>query len=304
MTIRNPLEWSADQLKFGSRAFRSGGHSVYHPHESVNALRPAICRISTADIRDALRKGLDDFGAYRTDVIFLCMIYPIVGLVLARALFGYDMVPLLFPLASGFAIVGPLAGIGLYEMSRRREQGVTVGWADAFGVLRSPSFAAIVVLGLLLLAILVAWLFAAQAIYSATMGPEPPASIGSFFRDVLTTQPGWTMIGVGIGVGFLFALLAFSVSVISFPLLLDRKVGVGTAVWTSIMAVASNPGPMALWAVIVTVGLVAGSIPLLVGLAVVIPVLGHGTWHLYRKVVRREPGQELPVPERGGPASS
>ena len=94
---------------------------------------------------------MSDFAAYRTDVIFICIIYPLAGLVLARLAAGYDMLPLVFPLASGFALLGPIAAVGLYEMSRRREQGADITWADAFGVVRAPAFGAILVLGLMLL---------------------------------------------------------------------------------------------------------------------------------------------------------
>jgi uncharacterized membrane protein len=255
--------------------------------ETLHSPAPAVRRIAATDLRDVLAKGLADFGAYRTDVVFLCVIYPIVGLVLGRLAFGYGMLPLLFPLASGFALVGPFAAIGLYEMSRQREQGVTVTWANAFGVLRSPSSGAIVVLGLLLVVVFMAWLAAAEVIYLVTLGPAPPASIAQFARDLFTTGPGWTLIVVGVGVGFLFALLVLAISVVSFPLLLDREVGVDTAVWTSVRAVAANPVPMALWGLIVAGSLVIGSLPFFVGLIVVMPVLGHATWHLYRKVVPR-----------------
>jgi uncharacterized membrane protein len=248
---------------------------------------PAVRRIRAADLKDVLARGFGDFGANRTDVIFLCIFYPLVGLVLQRLAAGYEMLPLLFPLASGFALVGPVAAVGLYEMSRRREQGVNVGWIDVFGVVRSPSFGAIVLLGLLLTATFVLWLLVAEAIYLVTLGPEPPASIALFLRDVFTTGAGWVMIGVGVGVGFLFALLVLAISVVSFPLLLDRDVGLEAAVWTSVRAVVANPGPMAIWGLTVAGGLVIGSIPLFVGLVIVLPVLGHSTWHLYRKVVLR-----------------
>src|SRR5262249_14980842 len=243
---------------------------------------PAVRRIAPADLKEVLAKGLADFGAYRTDVVFLCVIYPVVGLVLGRLAFGYGMLPLLFPLASGFALVGPFAGVGLYELSRQREQGVQVTWANAFGVLRAPSFAAIVLLGLLLLVIFFAWMAAAEMLYLVTLGPKPPASLAGFANDLFTTGAGWTLIVAGCGVGFLFAVLVLAISVVSFPLLLDREAGLDTAIWTSIRAVAANPVPMALWGLIVAGGLVLGSLPFFVGLIVVMPVLGHATWHLYR----------------------
>jgi uncharacterized membrane protein len=283
--IRNPAEWSVDQLKTAEQAVERAGHSLRSP--AAGAPLPAVGRIELADLKDALASGLDDLGAYRSDVIFLCIIYPVAGLLLAWLAFGYDMLPLVFPLASGFALIGPVAAVGLYEISRRREQGDDVTWADAFGVVRAPAFGAIVVLGLLLLAIFLLWLAAAYAIYLVTLGPEPPASIGGFVRDVFTTGAGWAMIVVGVGVGFLFAVLVLTVSVVSFPLLLDRDVGLYTAVATSGRAVVRNPGPMAAWGLIVAGGLVIGSIPALLGLIIVMPVLGHATWHLYRKVVAR-----------------
>jgi len=237
-----------------------------------------------SDLREVLVRGLEDFGAQRTDVIFLCVIYPIVGLVLGRMAFGYEMLPLLFPLASGFALVGPLAAVGLYEMSRRREQGVA-SWADALGVFSSPSLGSVLVLGLVLMATFLLWLLVAEGIYEVTLGPEPPVSIRAFVHDVLTTGPGWAMIIFGMGVGFLFAVTVLAIGTVSFPMLIDRNVGVETAVWTSVRAVLENPVPMAAWGLIVAGGLVIGSLPLFLGLILVMPVLGHATWHLYRKLV-------------------
>jgi uncharacterized membrane protein len=288
MAVRNPIEWGLDQLKLTETAIESTGHAAGHAIDpKLRVTVPAVRRIEIADLRDVLAKGLDDFGAYRTDAIFLCVIYPVIGIVLARLASGYGLVPLLFPLASGFALIGPFAAVGLNEMSRRREMGGHIAWPDAFGVFSSPSFGAIVMMGVVLIAIFMAWIFAAHVIYDGTLGPEPPTSIGAFIHDVFATSAGWTMIIVGVGVGFLFALLVLAISVVSFPLLLDRDVGVDTAVWTSVRVVAENPRPMAAWGLIVAGALVIGSIPFFLGLVIVLPVLGHATWHLYRKVVPR-----------------
>jgi uncharacterized membrane protein len=282
--IRNPVEWATDQLK-------TVGHAVEETARRVGTIErtqqapPAIRRIAVADLREVLAGGVRDFAACRTDVVLICLIYPVVGLVLARLVFGYDMLPLLFPLASGFALLGPVAAVGMYEMSRRREQGLPVSLANWGDVLASPRFGAIFLLGLLLVAIFLVWLAVAQAIYAVTLGPEPPATFQAFLHDVLTTGAGWTMIGVGFGVGFLFALLVLAITVISFPLLLDRDVGLPMAIVTSVRAVIANPGPMAVWGLIVAAGLAIGTIPLFFGLAVVVPILGHATWHLYRKTV-------------------
>ena len=277
-TIRNPIEWGIAQ-------FRSAAKHADAMSRLGQTAAPQVRRIRIADLRDVLTRGVEDFAAYRSDIVLLCLLYPIVGFVLARVAFGYDLLPLLFPLASGFALVGPAAAIGLYEISRRREQGLQTTWADAFAPLRAPAFGSIAVLALLLFATFFIWLASAQAIYSATLGPEPPTSLSGFLRDVLTTGAGWTLTLVGLGVGALFAVATLTISVISFPLPLDRNVSLSTAIATSIRAVRLNPLPMAVWGLIVTGGLVIGSVPLLLGLIFVMPVLGHGTWHLYRKVV-------------------
>ena len=283
--IRNPLEWGWDHIKQTGQAFESAAHTMEGTWEDRAAGPPTVRKITATDIRDALSAGWRDFGAARTDVVFLCLLYPLAGLVISRMAFDYGMIALVFPLIAGFALIAPLFGVGLYEISRRREQGLEVRWTDAFAVVRSPAIGSIMVMGLLLLAIFCVWLFAANFLYTVTLGPDAPVSTVAFARDVLTTPEGWTMTVVGIGVGFLFALAVLVIGVVSFPLLLDRNVGVGTAIATSVRAVRANPGPMLLWGLIVAAGLVVGTIPLLVGLAIILPVLGHATWHLYRKVV-------------------
>jgi len=247
--------------------------------------RPVVRRITPADLKDALGRGLDDFFAMPSHAIFLCVIYPLLGLWLISLASGYSLLPLIFPLAAGFALIGPFAAIGLYEVSRRREAGLDTSSSHAFDVLNSPSLGAILLLGLLLMVIFLIWLAVAQAIYVADFGYSPPSSVRQFVEDVLTTPAGWNLIVVGTGTGFLFAVLVLTISAVSFPLLLDRDVGAAVALFTSIRVVTESPLTMMLWGFIVAALLVIGSLPFLLGLTIVMPVLGHATWHLYRKAV-------------------
>jgi len=265
------------------------------------ATLPVVRKIGMSDLKDALAKGLDDFRAFPTHVMFLSIIYPVIGLVLARLTLSYDLLPLLFPLAAGFALIGPFAAIGLYELSRQRELGLHVSWKDAFGARRCPAIDGIIALGVLLLIIFISWVAVAEEIYIANFGHTPAASVPEFLRLVFTTPPGWTLIVVGNGVGFLFAVAVLAISIVSFPLLLDRDVGALVAIQTSVRAVLRNPATIATWGLIVAALLVVGSLPFFVGLAMVMPVLGHSSWHLYRKLVESDPRprpEELPQPPR------
>ncbi|MBA3326476.1 MAG: DUF2189 domain-containing protein [Rhodobacteraceae bacterium] len=281
-TIGNPLSWSIDAVRGAGKHLGSVAGTAGSEDASA---APQVRRISTEDLRDALRKGFDDFVACRSDVAFLCLLYPIIGITLAYLAFQGSLLPLLFPVVSGFALIGPVAGVGLYELSRRREEGLPTSWKDAFAVAGSPSFGAILLLALMFGMIFVVWVLAANGIYAATLGPERPASIAAFVRDVLTTGPGWAMMTIGMATGFLFAALVLATSVVSFPMLLDRRVGLPVAVVTSIRVAERNPGPIAIWGLIVAASLALGSLPVFLGLIVVLPVLGHATWHLYRRAV-------------------
>jgi uncharacterized membrane protein len=261
------------------------------------AAGPVIRTIGLSDLHEALRLGWEDFKEVPSHAIIACLIYPVLGLVLARTVLGYSVLPLLFPLAAGFALLGPFAALGLYELSRRREAGEPASAWDAVEVVRSPSFGAMLGLGVLLLALFVTWVATAQEIYVTAFGYVPAADMPDFLQRVLTTPQGWWLIVVGCGVGFLFAVVALCVSVVSFPLMLDRHAGAFDAMVTSLRAVAKNPVPMAAWGLIVAVLLVLGSLPAFLGLAVVIPLLGHATWHLYRKVIAPDPTLQ-PFPPR------
>jgi uncharacterized membrane protein len=254
----------------------------------------SIRRIGLADLMDALAKGWDDFLAMPSHAVFLCLVYPVIGIAVAGLTLGYALLPLLYPLAAGFALIGPIAAIGLYELSRRREAGLEVSARNALDVFRSPSIGAIVALGVMLMLLFLIWVATAHAIYVANFGYAAPTSIAQFLHDVFMTPAGWNLILIGNGVGFLFAVVALIVSVVSFPLLLDRDVGAAVALVTSARAVLANPLTMAVWGLIVALLLFVGSFPAFLGLPVVLPVLGHATWHLYRKVIEADP---TPHPE-------
>jgi uncharacterized membrane protein len=256
---------------------------------------PVIRKIETKDIREALEEGLNDFWAMPSHAAFLGLVYPLCGMVLAYAPSYQNARQLLFPLASGFALVGPFVAVGLYEMSRRRELGVEISWKYAFNVLRSPSIPSIAALGALLLAIFAAWIAASQWLYTALYGPTPPVALVDFLRQVASTERGWLLVSAGCFIGFSFAAVTLAVSVVSFPLLLDRDAGALTAVATSIRTVLKNPVPIALWGIIVAAALMIGSLPFFMGLTLVVPVLAHATWHLYLKAIVRDPAQEHPA---------
>jgi uncharacterized membrane protein len=241
--------------------------------------------ITTQDLRDALWRGWEDFKAKPSHLVFLALIYPVAGVLLGQLTVSYDILPLLFPLIAGFALLGPFAAIGLYEISRRREKGMNTSWGHAFAVLRSPAISQIALLGGMLTGLFVAWMISAWVIYRGLLNLPQGATASDFFRQVLTTFDGWVMIVVGNSVGLVFAIVAFAISVISFPLIIDKRVDAATAIKTSIAAVEANPRVMMIWGLMVTGLLVLGSLPLLVGLVVAMPVLGHASWHLYRKVV-------------------
>ncbi len=280
-TIGNPLSWAAGAVFGTGNSIGTATEAITHQDAGPVKTRP----ITGADIREALRKGYDDFKTFRTDVMFLVAIYPIIGICLITISFNMALLPLLFPLAAGFTLLGPIAAIGLYEMSRRREAGQDVGWGAAFLVLKAHTIGPVMALGVYLFGMFILWVFSAIIIYSLTLGPETPSSTSAFTMDVLTTSAGWAMIAIGMAVGFAFAAIVLVTSLISFPMLIDRRAGVAQAISTSIQVARQSPATVAKWGLIVAVVMVLGSLPFFLGLVVILPILGHATWHLYRAAV-------------------
>ena len=280
-TIGNPLSFIAGVFRRGSHYVGDGVMELRNADETPIEIRD----LQVSDLKVALGKGYDDFTAMRTDVMFIALVYPVIGLLLMWFVVNQELLPLLFPMVSGFALLGPIFAVGLYEMSRRREAGLDSGWSHAFGVAGSPSFIPIVILGGYLFATFFVWMLMAFGLYGLTLGPAAPTSTSGFLADVFTTTAGWVMLILGLVIGFVFAVAVLAVSVVSFPRLLDRQVGLPKAVITSVRVTKRNPIAITLWGAIVVGLLAVGVVTLFVGLIFVLPVLGHATWHLYRQAV-------------------
>ena len=258
-----------------------------------------VRKIRDEDLRIALRQGWDDFKEMRGDLIFVGLLYPLIGIAAAVTTTSAPLLPFFFPVVAGVGLLGPLAAVGFYELARRREAGLTSNWSHFLDVRKRPSMDDIGIVAGLLFVIFALWLIAAAALYLTFWGYSAPAmlsgfawyepySIGDFLRRLFTTSEGWALILVGNLVGLAFAALVLAVSVVSLPMLVDRDVTAAQAVSTSWRAAKANPGVLARWGVIVAGLLVLGSIPLFIGLAFVLPWLGYSTWHLYTRLVDRE----------------
>lgn len=244
-----------------------------------------VRKITTADLKLALKAGYADFSARPTFGVFLILVYPLSALLFTLFLQGGDLPYLAFPVVAGFTLLGPVVSLALFELSRRREQGLELSWRGAFEFVHYPTFSGMLALTLVMAGLYLAWLFMAEFLYFGLFGANPPTTVAEFGHRLIGTQPGIALILYGNALGLIFAFMALAISVVGFPLLLDKPVSFATAVGTSVRAVASNLYVMLLWGLIVVTLLTAGAAVLLVGLAAVLPVLGHATWHLYRRLV-------------------
>lgn len=268
--------------------------SIHHAHMDRGVPDIRIRTLSTEDLKIALRQGWEDFLDKRGDLVFVGFIYTFIGFFAIAVARDWSLLPLIFPLVAGIALMGPAVASGFYELARRRERGMNASWRHFFLEFRSPAMSSIAALTAVQIGIYVLWIAAAWAIYAATLGPpEPlawtmfPDTLGAFLREVFTTTEGWTMIIVGNLVGFVFALVVLAISVVSFPMLIDRRADVAQAVQTSVRVTLRNPRVILTWGLIVAAMLFIGCITFFVGLAVVLPVLGYATWHLYTRAVER-----------------
>ncbi|HVM23515.1 MAG TPA: DUF2189 domain-containing protein [Sphingomicrobium sp.] len=247
-----------------------------------------VCTIDDADVRASLRQGLDDFLAMRGDIVFAGLIYTLIGLAAVVMTTNAPLLPWFFPVVAGVGLLGPVAAVGFYELARRREKGETANWSHFFDIRKRPAADDMGIVAGLLLAIFALWLIAAGALYGALFGWMVPQSIGEFLAMIFTTPRGWALIAAGLAVGAIFGWIVLALSVASLPMLVDCDVSASEAVSASWRAAHANKPQMIRWGLTVAGLLVLGSIPLFVGLAVVLPWLGYSTWHLYTRLVDRE----------------
>lgn len=278
--IRDPGNWLAQETREGLGFLAAGLRRLRRHEEAL----PEVRRLSLADLSAALRAGWADFKALRTDAMFLCLFYPVAGLVLFFLASTGSLYPIIGPLVVGFALLGPVFATGLYEMSRKRAAGEPASWMDAIALLGRPVIVPIVALGVYYMFLFGFWLLAAMVIHAVTLGPEMPASLPAFLHETFSTFAGWEMIILGTIIGGAFALAALATG-FAFPLLVDRDISLPGAVVTSIRIMRRNPATVLAWGALVLALVLIGSVPFLVGLIVVFPVLGHAAWHLCRRAV-------------------
>lgn len=245
---------------------------------------PVVQPIAAADIAEALGQGLRDFQAMPWLGLAFGALYAGGGIAIVLSLTAFGLVYLAYPLAAGFALIGPFVAIGLYEMSRRREAGQPVTVGAIWSAVRSRG--EIGWMAFVTLFIFVIWMYQVRLLIALLLGLNASfSSLQQFITAVLTTNEGLLFLAIGNGVGAVLSLILFSLTVVSFPLLLDRDVDFVTAMVTSVRAVVKSPLPMIGWAAIIVMLLIVSSIPYFLGLLVTLPVLGHATWHLYRRIV-------------------
>jgi uncharacterized membrane protein len=245
---------------------------------------PVVRRIAAADIAEALGHGLRDFQAMPLYGLAFGAIYAAGGIAILLCLTAFGMVYLAYPLAAGFAMIGPFVAIGLYEVSRRREAGQPVSVRAIWSTIRTRS--EVGWMAFVTLFVFVIWMYQMRLLIALLLGLHASfSSINEFITLVLTTNEGLVFLAIGNAVGAALALLLFSLTVVSFPLLLDRDIDFVTAMITSVRAVVTSPLPMIAWAALIVVLLALSAMPYFLGLVVTLPILGHATWHLYRRII-------------------
>jgi len=243
---------------------------------------PRPSTITTADLTECLKLGFRDFTRAPLYGIAFSTVYVLGGL-LMYAIFAASAAEYWFiPIAVGFPILAPFAATGLYEVSRRLEQGSALGLGSVVGIVFAQKDRQVPSMAMFVMLVFMFWVFLAHTIFALFFGLQP---ITDSSISMLMTSNGMIMLLVGTAIGGVMASMFYALTVVSLPLILDREVDFITAMITSFSCVTTNPFAMAIWAVIIAVGLFAGMVPLFLGLFIILPVFGHASWHLYRRLL-------------------
>lgn len=249
---------------------------------------PRIRDIGSDDVIAAFRDGLADFRAAPLYGLAFGGFYALGGLFLVWLTVGLGVGYLTYPFATGFALLGPFVAVGCYEVSRRREMGEPLDIAGVFGVVFRQSGRELGWMAFVTLFVFILWMYQVRVLFILCLGLQGFATLPELGAALTTTTNGWVFLGLVHVDGLVFALVTFSLTVVSFPLLLDRDVDFITAMITSVQSVVKNPKTMIAWGLIVAGLLFLSILPMFLGLFVTLPVLGHATWHLYRRLVAPE----------------
>lgn len=249
------------------------------PATKPNAVQVAD-DLKIADLRAALAAGWRDFFANPVYGLLFGVIYAGAGALVAYALVYRGMVGWLAPVIAGFPLIAPFAAVGLYEISRRREAGLPLSWGAVLGALRGRDDEQLLMMGGFIFVAFSFWVIIAHAIFAIFMAES---GIGGESLEALLSPTGLTMLAVGTATGAVLAWFFYTITVVSLPLLVDRDIDFISAIIASVQTVKRNTGVMFCWAVVIVVALGLAMLPMFLGLLFVLPVLGHATWHLYRR---------------------
>ena len=246
---------------------------------------PAVAALSISDLRQCLFEGMSDFARAPVYGIFFGAVFALAGLAIVAALTWWQIPWLIYPFAIGFPLIGPFAAAGLYEVSRRLETGQPLSWGTVLPVVWAQRGRELSWMAFVMLFVFWIWMYQIRLLVALFLGRLSFSTLDRFLTIVFTTTEGWIFLAVGHVVGAAISLGLFSITVISIPLLMERNIDFVTAMITSIKTVAASPAVLLGWGVVVTVSMIVACVPFFLGLLVVLPVLGHTTWHIYRRAV-------------------
>ena len=250
---------------------------------------PVVRAITLTDVNEAWAQGIRDFRAAPAYGLVFGGLYAVGGIIIIACVTALGLGYLAYPLAAGFALIGPFAAVGLYEVSRRREAGMVLTWRAVLGSIFEQRNSQLAWMGLVTMLFLVVWLYQVQLLVALFLGTRSFPTLHAFLVALTTTPEGLIFLFLGNAIGALLSIALFSITFVSFPLLLDRDLDFVTAMITSVRAAITSPVAAIGWAICIVVLLILASLPFFLGLVVVLPILGHTTWHLYRKIVISEP---------------